>query len=113
MCIRDRRIENHEQKEYPDMWLKLGNVWEVKKPKHAIEVKFGGHIEMYMDEHGKTKVNHIADQAVSYTHLDVYKRQFEYYSDIKTRIERKKLGEMCWKICSVVKRKFRMSRKDH
>ena len=66
-----QRIENHEQTEYPDMWLKLGNVWEVRKPKHAIEVKFGGHIEMYMDEYGKTKVNHMPEQVIRAVPYDV------------------------------------------
>ncbi|MGL5540216.1 MAG: glycogen/starch/alpha-glucan phosphorylase [Erysipelotrichaceae bacterium] len=54
-CIRyqygmfKQKIENGEQVEVPDQWLKLGNVWEVRKPKHAVDVKFWGRIEMQKD----------------------------------------------------------------
>ncbi|MEG0290659.1 MAG: glycogen/starch/alpha-glucan phosphorylase [Erysipelotrichaceae bacterium] len=76
-CIRyeyglfKQKIVDHEQIEVPDQWLKLGNIWEVRKPKHAVNVNFGGRIEMYMDENGKTKVNHIPDQIVSAVPYDV------------------------------------------
>jgi starch phosphorylase len=38
-----QKIENGYQVEVPDQWLKLGNMWEVRKPKHAVDVKFWGH----------------------------------------------------------------------
>ena len=34
------------QVEVPDQWLRLGNVWEIRKPKHAVDVKFWGKIEI-------------------------------------------------------------------
>lgn len=37
-----QKIVNGYQVEVPDQWLKLGNVWEVRKPKHAVDVKFWG-----------------------------------------------------------------------
>ena len=64
-CIRyeyglfKQKIENNEQVEVPDQWLSLGNVWEVRKPKHAVNVKFGGHVDMWMGEDGKAVVNHV------------------------------------------------------
>lgn len=64
-CIRyeyglfKQKIENNEQVEVPDQWLFLGNVWEVRKPKHAVNVKFGGHVDMWMGEDGKAVVNHV------------------------------------------------------
>lgn len=64
-CIRyeyglfKQKIENKEQVEVPDCWMRLGNVWEIRKPKHAVDVKFGGHVNMWMDASGKTKVEHI------------------------------------------------------
>ena len=64
-CIRyeyglfKQKIEHNEQVEVPDRWLALGNVWEVRKPKHAVDVKFGGHVNMWIDASGKTKVEHI------------------------------------------------------
>lgn len=76
-CIRyeyglfKQRIENNEQVETPDNWMKLGNVWEVRKPKHAVDIKFGGHIDMWMDEHGKTVVKHYPEQVVRAVPYDV------------------------------------------
>lgn len=58
-CIRYRyglfkqEIVNDEQVEKPDCWLRLGNVWEVWKPQHAVQVKFGGTLDAYMDQFGK------------------------------------------------------------
>ena len=58
-CIRyeyglfKQKIEHNEQVEVPDKWLSLGNVWEVRKPKHSVDVKFGGRVEMWMGEDGK------------------------------------------------------------
>lgn len=42
-----QKIEKGAQVEIPDQWLVNGNVWEVRKPKHAVEVKFYGHAETY------------------------------------------------------------------
>ncbi len=40
----EQRIVNGYQVEYPDRWLENRNVWEVKKPDKAVEVKFGGYV---------------------------------------------------------------------
>ena len=64
-CIRyeyglfKQKIVNNEQVEVPDQWLSLGNVWEVRKPKHAVNVNFGEHVDMWMGEDGKAIVNHV------------------------------------------------------
>ena len=47
-----QKIENGYQVEVPDQWLKLGNMWEVRKPKHAVDVKFWGRT-VYNQETGK------------------------------------------------------------
>jgi starch phosphorylase len=39
-----QKIEDGYQVEVPDQWLKLGNMWEVRKPKHAVDVKFWGKV---------------------------------------------------------------------
>ncbi len=58
-CIRfhyglfKQKIENNQQVELPDCWMKNGNVWEVWKPHYAVRVKFGGSIDAYMDQYGK------------------------------------------------------------
>lgn len=54
-----QKIENGYQVEVPDQWLRLGNVWEVRKPKHAVDVKFWGHIEMRKDANGELVFDHV------------------------------------------------------
>ncbi|KAI4453305.1 glycogen phosphorylase [Holotrichia oblita] len=49
-----QKIENGKQIEVPDQWLTLGNVWEIRKPKHAVEVSFYGHIEWRQGENGRS-----------------------------------------------------------
>lgn len=57
-CIRyeygffKQKINQGFQTEIPDQWLTNGNVWEVRKPKHAVEVKFYGRAETYQDDNG-------------------------------------------------------------
>lgn len=69
-CIRyeyglfKQKIVDGKQVEVPDQWLKLGNVWEVRKPKHAVNVKFYGSIQMEMDNYGKAKINHVGAQVI-------------------------------------------------
>ncbi|MDD2398239.1 MAG: glycogen/starch/alpha-glucan phosphorylase [Bacilli bacterium] len=47
-----QKIVDGRQIEVPDQWLVNGNVWEVRKPKHSVEVKFYGHAETYMKPNG-------------------------------------------------------------
>jgi glycogen phosphorylase len=54
-----QKIVDGYQVEVPDQWLRLGNVWEVRKPKHAVDVKFWGRIEMRKDQHGKLVFDHV------------------------------------------------------
>lgn len=54
-----QKIINGYQVEVPDQWLRLGNVWEIRKPKHAVDVKFWGRIEMRKDANGKVIFDHV------------------------------------------------------
>lgn len=54
-----QKIQNGFQIEVPDQWLRLGNVWEVRKPKHAVEVKFWGRVEMRKTADGEMKFEHV------------------------------------------------------
>ncbi|MFZ9196968.1 MAG: glycogen/starch/alpha-glucan phosphorylase [Bacilli bacterium] len=47
-----QKIVNGKQNEVPDIWLKNGNIWEVKNLKHAVDVKFYGHAETYLKPEG-------------------------------------------------------------
>ena len=52
-------IENGYQVEEPDHWLKNGNVWELERPEYTQRIKFWGHTESYVDEHGTTRTRWI------------------------------------------------------
>jgi len=43
----EQKIVDGEQVEFPDQWLKNGNVWEYKRVDEIVDVKFGGNIEVY------------------------------------------------------------------
>ena len=74
-CIRyeygffKQKIVDGKQVEVPDQWLQNTNVWEIKKPKHAVEVKFYGNAETYQDTDGCIRsrtVNAMHVKAVPY-----------------------------------------------
>ena len=65
-CIRYRaglfrQYINHagEQVEVPDMWLRIGNPWEVRKPKYSVDVKLYGNLEVSYDEKGDMHFKHV------------------------------------------------------
>ena len=76
-CIRykyglfKQKIVNNEQQEVPDTWLSIGNVWEIKKVEHAIDVKFYGHVEMKSDDNGHMKFIHKDAECVRAVPYDV------------------------------------------
>lgn len=47
-----QKFVNQQQVELPDQWLSNGFVFEVRKPKHAVEVKFYGEAETYLKPDG-------------------------------------------------------------
>ena len=62
-------IEHGRQFELPDQWLTHGFVFEVRKPKHSVEVKFGGNVETYLKDNGEfgmRTVNATCVRAVPY-----------------------------------------------
>ena len=74
-CIRyeygffKQKIVDGQQVEVPDQWLANPYVWEIKKPKHAVEVKFYGQAETYQDVDGCVRsrtVNAMCVKAVPY-----------------------------------------------
>ena len=44
------------QVEKTDKWLRFGNPWELKRPEWAVEVKFGGSAEPYVDEQNRLRI---------------------------------------------------------
>jgi starch phosphorylase len=53
------------QVEKTDKWLRFGNPWELVRPEWAVEVKFGGHTERYVDEQGRQRVRWVPARVVN------------------------------------------------
>lgn len=53
--IFEQRIENGYQIEVPDNWLQDGDMWGVKRPEYAVEVKFGGNVKAVKQDDGQYK----------------------------------------------------------
>ena len=59
------------QIECPDLWLRLGNPWEIPRPEYRVEVKFGGRTEAYLDASGCYRVRWLSGQTVFGTPYDL------------------------------------------
>ena len=57
-------IQDGWQVEIPDKWLRGGNPWEIVRNNETVEVKYGGHTEIYHDDKGRPHVRWIAAQSV-------------------------------------------------
>ncbi len=63
-----QQIRDGYQVEAPDNWLKYGNPFEIKRDEYAVEVKFGGYVDVEMQD-GKAKYvqkNYQSVRAVPY-----------------------------------------------
>jgi starch phosphorylase len=63
--IFDQTIVDGWQVEKTDKWLRFGNPWEIARPEWAVEVKFGGHTERYIDEHAHQRSRWVAGKTVN------------------------------------------------
>jgi starch phosphorylase len=52
------------QVEKTDKWLRFGNPWELKRPEWAVEVKFGGSADPYVDEQNRLKIRWVPHKTV-------------------------------------------------
>ncbi len=59
------------QVETPDMWLRNGNPWEIRKIKHAVEVRFYGDVEVWGDEKGDLHFHRINTEHILAVPYDV------------------------------------------
>lgn len=48
-----QEIRDGYQVEVPDNWLQDGNPFELRRPEYAKEVKFGGYVNVHVDENGR------------------------------------------------------------
>ncbi len=65
-----QKIENGYQVEVPDNWLKYGNPFEIKRDEYAVEVKFGGYVDVEM-HNGRQKFVQKGYQSVSAVPYDM------------------------------------------
>ena len=66
-----QKIQDGYQIEEPDNWLQDGYPFELRRPEHTYEVKFGGYVRSEMDEQGKVKFIHDGYQSVKAVPYDM------------------------------------------
>ncbi len=59
-----QEIRDGYQIEVPDNWLVDGNPFELRRPEYAKEVKFGGYVNVYVDENGRNNFRQEGYQSV-------------------------------------------------
>ena len=59
-----QQIRDGYQVEVPDNWLENGNPFELRRPEYAKEVKFGGYVNVYVDEKGRSHFKQEGYQSV-------------------------------------------------
>lgn len=60
-----QQIRDGYQIEAPDNWLENGNPFELRRPEYAKEVKFGGYVNVYVDESGRSNFRQEGYQSVN------------------------------------------------
>ena len=81
------------QVEKTDKWLTYGNPWEIARPEWAVEVKFGGHTERYLDEHGRLRVRWAPSKLVKGVPYDTPVLGFRNYTANTLRLWRAEAPE--------------------
>lgn len=66
-----QKFVDGKQVELPDQWLSNGFVFEVRKPKHAVEVKFYGSAETYLKPDGNYAIRTVNARCVRAVPYDV------------------------------------------
>ncbi len=67
----NQHIENGQQVESPDNWLRFGNPWEFQRPERLYPVKFFGDVVHFPDGHGNTEHHWVDGETVMAMAYDV------------------------------------------
>ena len=59
-----QEIRDGYQVEVPDNWLRDGNPFELRRPEYTQEVRFGGYVNVHVDENGRSHFRQEGYQAV-------------------------------------------------
>ncbi len=57
--FRQKIDEQGNQIELPDIWMRIGNPWEIRKSKHSVDVQFWGSVEVSGDSNGDLHFRHV------------------------------------------------------
>jgi len=66
-----QKIENGNQREEPDHWLRDGNPWEIERPEFMQRIQFGGRSEFYQDIDGQSRVRWVETEDVLAVPYDI------------------------------------------
>ncbi|HEX5337941.1 MAG TPA: glycogen/starch/alpha-glucan phosphorylase [Gallionella sp.] len=66
-----QHIENGNQVEEPDHWLRDGNPWELERPEFTQRINYGGRTEHYSNHAGELRVRWVGTHAVLAVPYDV------------------------------------------
>ncbi len=66
-----QKIDNGNQLEEPDHWLRDGNPWEIERPEFMVRVGFGGHSEFHTRADGTLRARWVNSQDVMAVPYDV------------------------------------------
>ncbi len=66
-----QHIENGQQVEDPDHWLRDGHPWEIERPEFAQTVRFGGHVEHFTDPQGQQRARWVDTEDVVAVPYDI------------------------------------------
>jgi glycogen phosphorylase len=68
--IFDQEIRDGWQAEVSDLWLRLGNPWEIHRPEVSYHVQLGGQTESYHDDEGRYRVRWVPSREIRGTAYD-------------------------------------------
>ena len=66
-----QQIKDGFQVEAPDNWLKDGYPFELRRPEHTFEVRFGGYVRAITEDYGRTRFVHEGYQSVKAVPYDM------------------------------------------
>lgn len=66
-----QQIKDGFQVEVPDNWLKDGYPFELRRPEHTFEVRFGGYVRAITEDYGRTRFVHEGYQSVKAVPYDM------------------------------------------
>ncbi len=67
----EQRIEDGQQVEYPDDWLRNGDPWSMERADEEVTVKFGGHVIVQKNEHGAESFKRVDAELITATPYDM------------------------------------------